>query len=373
MFDKPTLFLVSIDVFVQILIFVCLSPVLTKKKNVSPLRLRAAIFLVVLFCVLAFWSGDWYHYREVYGKLNEYANMESHMEDIYVFLMRHVCPTYLSFRLLVWGIALGLYYLTIKRLGLNQNYAWLIFGLGFLPYFSYARVSIVPAMLLLGSTFVTMPFLQRRYQSILFGLMLIMLSVFFHKSAFLGIAVMLFSIVVPQTTKNSWFYFLIGFIVASFALKYLFQYVLTMDFSDEAAISRFAEKTKGTVSSSFYGNNGIGPLVSRLSEHIPYFLTAFLAFRIQNNYTGPKGIMTIIKFEFYMVFFSLLFLMDLGSSTSLLYGRYLRFSILPGSITLAYAYQYGLFEKYTKRLIVLSVCCGFYLVLYMLWCKFMDL
>ena len=211
--------------------------------------------------------------------------------------------------------------------------------------------------------------MQRRYQSILFGLLLIALSVFFHKSAFFGIAVMLFSIVVPQTTKNSWFYFLIGFVIASFTLKYLFQYVLTMDFSDEMAISQFAAKTKGTISTSVYGNKGLGPFINRLSEHIPYFLTAILAFRIQNNYTVPRGIMTIIKFEFYMVLFSLLFLLDLGSSTSLLYGRYLRFSILPGSITLAYAYQYGLFKKYTKNLIVFTVCCGFYQVLYMFWCK----
>lgn len=372
MFEHPSFFTTSIDFFFLTLIYACLSPVLIKKEVVSSLRLRNSVFLIVLFCVLACWSGDWFHYKVIYEKINEYSNWTSHMEKVYDFLMRNVCPTYLMFRLLVWGTALGLFYLAIKKLGLNSFYVWAIFGLGFLPLFSYARVSIVPAMLIMGAAYALVPSMQQHKSSVICGLLIIFLSVFFHKSAFFGVAIMLFCFVVPQTSKNSWFYFLIGYILASLMLKYLFQYVLSIDFSDDSAITAFAEKTKGTVSTSYYGSRSLGPLIVRFAEQIPYFLTAFLAFKIQNKYQAPKGIMTIIKFEFYMVLFSLLFLLDLGTSTSLLYGRFLRFSILPGVVTLAYAYEYGLFEKYTKFVILFSVFCSFCQVTYEMYCKLMN-
>lgn len=372
MFEHPSFWTISIDFVILVLIYVCLNPALIRKEKVSRLRLRSSIFLIVLFCVLALWSGDWYHYQEIYHKLNEYANWTSHMEAVYDFLMRYISPNYLIFRLLVWGTAVGLLYLTIKKLGLCQSFVWAIFGLGFLPYFSYARVSIVPAMIILGAACVMIPNLQQNKLSFVCGLMLIFLSVFFHKSAFFGVAIMLFCFVVPQTNKNSWFYFLIGFVIASFALRYLFQYALSIDFSEDSALTSFAEKARESVSVSYYGSRSIGPLVVKMSEHIPYFLTAFLAFKIQNEYQAPKSIMTIIKFEFYIVLFSMLFLMDLGTSTNLLYGRFLRFSILPGTVTLAYAYQYGLFKRYTKFVIWLSVCCSFYQIIYEMYCKLVE-
>ena len=372
MFESPTFWTTSIDFILLLLIYACLNPVLIKEEQVSLLRFRSSIFLIVLFCVFAMWSGDWFHYQEIYQKINEYANWKSHMEGIYNFLMRYVCPTYLSFRLLVWGAAVGIFYLAVKKLGLRQSWVWAIFGLGFLPYFSYARVSIVPAMIILGAACVLVPNLQENKQSVVWGLLLMFLSVFFHKSAFFGIAIMLFCFVVPQTNKNSWFYFLIGFIVASFVLKYLFLYVLSIDFSEDAAFTSFAEKTRNSVSTSFYGNRSIGPMIVKLLEQLPYFLTAFLAYKIQNEYQVPKRIMTIIKFEFYMVLFSLLFLLDLGASTSLLYGRFLRFSILPGVVTLAYAYECGLFKRYTKFIIWLSVGCSFYQIAYEMYCKLVN-
>lgn len=372
MFEHPSFFATSIDFFILVLIYVCLNPALVRKEEVSPLRFRSSIFLIVLFCVLALWSGDWYHYLEIYHKINKYANWTSHMEAVYDFLMRYVSPTYLIFRLVVWGTAVGLFYLTIKKLGLSQSVAWAIFGLGFLPYFSYARVSIVPAMLMAGTVCVFVPNLQQNKSSVICGILLMCLSVFFHKSAFFGVAIMLFCFVVPQTNKNSWFYFLIGFVLASLALRFLFQYVLAIDFGEDSALTSFAEKTRDSVSTSFYGSRSIGPMVVKLAEHIPYFLTAFLALRIQNEYQAPKIIMTIIKFEFYMVLFSMFFLLDLGASTSLLYGRFLRFSILPGVVTLAYAYEYGLFKRYTKFVIWLSVCCSFYQIVYEMYCKLVE-
>lgn len=370
MFEHATVFTISIDVIILTLLYLCMQPVLIKNETLSAPRLRFSVFLIVLFSVMATWSGDWYNYQDIFENLRANPGATTHMEGIYEFLIRYVCPFYVLFRLLVWGAALWLFGFTIKRLGVESNYAWCILGLGFLPFFAYARVSIVPAMLMAGATLCLVPFYRRKGLSLMLGILLLGMSLFFHKTAFFGLAVMLFSLFVPQTTKNSWFYFLLGFLIASVALRYLFQSFLALDFEDEVAISEFVNKTKGTTSSIVYLNLSIGPLITALLEHIPYFLTAYLAFKIQNQYEAPKALMTIIKFEFYMVIFSMLFLLDLGTSTSLLYGRFLRFSILPGVITLAYAREYGLFKKLTTTTIVIAVAGSFYQVIYEMYCAF---
>lgn len=368
MFDQTSIYTISIDLIILVLLYLCMRPVLVKSEDLTVNRLRFSILLIVFFCVMATWSGDWYHYQTIFDTLKADPDNTSHMEGIYDFLIQEVCPFYLSFRLIVWGAALGLFGFAIKRLGLDANYAWCILGLGFLPFFSYARVSIVPAILIVGASLCFAPFARRRGLSLCMGLLLLVLSLFFHKTAFFGLLVMLFCFFVPQTTKNSWFYFMLGFLVASVILRYVFQSLLSLDFSNEVAISDFVDKTKGTSSSFVYFNLSVGPLTTALFEHVPYFLTAFLAFKIQNQYEAPRPIMTIIKFEFYMVIFSMLFLLDLGTSTSLLYGRFLRFSILPGVITLAYARQYGLFKKLTSTIITLAVIGSFYQIIYEMYC-----
>lgn len=368
MFDQASIYTISIDLLILVLLFLYMQPVLIKREDLSARRLGFSICLIVLFCVMATWSGDWYHYQKIFETIQAHPNWTSHMEGIYDWLIRYVCPFYLSFRLIVWGAALCLFGFAIKRVGLDVNYAWCILGLGFLPFFSYARVSIVPAMLIAGVTLCGVPFAHRKGLSLFLGILLLGLSLFFHKTAFFGLLVMLFSIFVPQTTKNSWFYFLLGLLVASVVLRYVFQSLLSLDFENEVAISDFVEKTKGTTSSIVYLNLSPGPLITTLLEHIPYFLTAFLAFKIQNEYEAPKAIMTIIKFEFYLVLFSMLFLLDLGTSTSLLYGRFLRFSILPGVITLAYAYQYGLFKKLTMSIIAVAIVGSLYQIVYEMYC-----
>lgn len=368
MFEQASFFSISIDLVILGLLYLCMHPILVKHENLSARRLRFSVFLIVLFSVMATWSGDWYNYQDIFNDIRSNPNWTSHMEGIYDFLIRYICPYYLMFRLMVWGTALGLFGIAIKRLGMNVQNIWCILGLGFLPFFAYARVSVVPAMLIASATFCMIPFYRRKALSISLGLLLMGLSLFFHKTAFFGLLVMLFCFIVPQTTKNSWFYFLLGFLVASVGLRFVFQSILSLDFSDEVAISEFVEKTKNTTSSLVYLNLSAGPLITTLLEHIPYFLTAYLAFQIQNKYEAPKGIMTIIKFEFYMVLFSLLFLLDLGTSTSILYGRFLRFSILPGVITLAYAREYGLFKRLTTTTIVIAIAGSFYQIIYEMYC-----
>lgn len=368
MFDQASIFSISIDLVILVLLYLCMRPVLVNREALSVNRLRFSILLIVLFCVMATWSGDWYHYKAIFDKLREHPSWSSHMEGIYDFLILYVCPSYLLFRLIVWGAALGLFGIAVKRLGLDANYAWCIFGLGFLPLFSYARVSIVPAMLIVGATLCFAPITHHKGLSLSMGILVLFLSLFFHKTAFFGLIVMLFCFFVPQTTKNSWFYFMLGFLVASIVLRFVFQSILSLDFENEVAISDFVEKTKNSSSSIIYLNRSVGPLITILLEHIPYFLTAFLAFKIQNQYEVPKALMTIIKFEFYMVVFSMLFLLDLGTSTSLLYGRFLRFCILPGVITLAYAREYGLYKKLTTTILAIAVVGSFYQIFYEMYC-----
>lgn len=372
MFENTTPVSVFIDLAIIFIIYVILRPVFVFNEDVTKKRLYAGIFFILLFCVFAFWSWDYFSYGKLFTKVRNSGKSVQDIEPVYNFLMIYICPSYEIFRLIVWGVALTLYAATIKRLNINECNAWFILGIGFLPWFSYARVSIVPAIIIYGMSLFSAPFEKNKMLSMVLGFIIILSSVFFHKSAFFGTAIALICLVVPSSTKNSWFYVILGLIIAPFILRFLFQEFITIDFGKDADISRFTTAAQSTANTSFYANSSIGPLLKDLLEHLPYFLTCILAYRIQTNYEVPRGISTILKFNFYMVLFSTLFLFDLGADTSELYERYLRFSILPGAITLTYAYEKNLFHKHTIATISCAVFATFYLLIYCVYDAFAN-
>ena len=62
-----------------------------------------------------------------------------------------------------------------------------------------------------------------------------------------------------------------------------------------------------------------------------------------------------------------IFGVDVGANTSLMHLRLLRFSLVPNAIVLAYAYQYGLFNKYVRIVFFLGLLCVIYRLTYTLY------
>lgn len=362
LFPYKTPYLVLFDIFLVALFYYMLFPVVHRREEITPYRFKVFMLLLVIYLVFAFWNGDWYNYQGIFVRMNKNPLAISHMEEFYDFLMRS-CPNYYSFRLVVWGSALTFVHLIIERVKLNKELCYFFFAFCFLHYFSYARVSLAVVVLLYGVIVFQNPY-KYVIPSRILGIALIIGSSFLHKSAPLGLLPVVFSLFVKPANRNSWFYLMLAFVSSVVILRVLFTQILSLDFGE---LDEYANDIQNSQNESIYFGQDIGYLVTTLCEHIPYFLVAALSFRIQNEYDMPKGIEAIVKFHFYIVLFSILFAMDLGGNTSQLYYRLLRFSIVPASITISYAYQYGLFPRMTKITALVCMMGGAITLVYTLY------
>lgn len=365
LFPTQTPILVALDILLIAAIFGALYPVYFLRVQVPRWRVVAGIICAFLFCMFSFWGTDWFHYQDLFINLTTYTNFKTHLEDVYIFLIKDVCPNYYAFRLIVWGSALYLFHLTIKRLELEIPLAWFFFGTLFLPIFAYARVSLAIAVLMYGTVLVARPYPTHRIFSTLIGIGLILCSFFFHKSAIIGIAIVIFSYSVRDASKNSWFYILLGFLVCAIAAKFLIQFFIHSDFEGEA---EFTQKSQSYIGREVVSKTtGIGAILRNTIELSTYYLAAYLSFRIQNNYIVAKGIDLVLRINFYLVLFASLFSFDTGANTSIFYGRVLRFTLIPTTIILCYSWQHKLFPKLIKSIVIVGLINNLYKLFYSLY------
>lgn len=337
------------NILLILIIFWLLKPAIHKDEEIEPKRLYWGIGLVFLFCVFAFWNTDWIHYQYIFNDLKQAPDSNSHLEQIYIEIIK-ICPTYLIFRVVVWGTALLLLYLTIRLLELNMSLTWFIFGVLFLLFFSYARISLAMAMMIYGVALFFKPNQNYKLSFKILGIVFILSSIFFHKSALIGVIIILFSSVISVTNKNSWFYLIFCYCVACILIQ-----ILLVKFTSGGIVLGEESLNESLINTNEYINRessiGIGAIGTNIRvffERITYFLMALLCYKLQNNYLLPKHIEIISKINLYLVIFACLFIIDYGFRTNIFYGRVLRFTLIPSSIILSYTIQHHLYSGFVK-------------------------
>lgn len=371
LFESQTPILVASNMLLLVIIYYSLQPAYYQLTKNPPVRTYLGIFSIFLFTIFCFWIFDWFGYQEIYLLIqeSEFFRERTHMEPVYVWIIMW-CPHYLVFRLVVFGGALLLTYLIFEHLEIDRDLVWFFFGVLFLPLFAYARVSLAVVMMLYGSVLICKPFKRRRTLSYVLGVFFLVISVFFHKSAALGVLVALFSLVSRATTKNSWFYLLVGFIVSVVLIRILVELVLGGVLGGDDEMS---SKGQHYLSGSGASESGPGAIVAYIVERIPYYMVALLSFQIQSEYEVPKHIEYILKFNLYLILMASIFAINVGADMSLMHIRLLRFSLVTNAIVMTYAYQYGLFVKFVKLIFFFGLTCVIYRLTYTLYTSFMML
>ena len=118
-------------------------------------------FFSILFCLIPFWGGDYFHYMEIFPMLKQGWN-QLNVEEIYEFFARY-SPDYHFFRFIIWGTAFWLVCKCIRILHLNFDLSIFFFTSLFLYKFSYARVSLCMAIMYLGLAVMSKNKLRCRY------------------------------------------------------------------------------------------------------------------------------------------------------------------------------------------------------------------
>lgn len=137
-------------------------------------------FSVVFLSIVALNRGDFYHYADAVQ--NQKSFHESSMEVFFDNLATFVGGNYLLWRLVVWGGALLLMLLTIKRLGIEKNFAFFVFFILYINIFNYSRASLAMSVYFLGLSLIIKND-NVKLLSFVIGCFLIWSCQFFHKSA----------------------------------------------------------------------------------------------------------------------------------------------------------------------------------------------
>lgn len=338
--------------------------------HLSRMRIRVTIMLCFVFCLFSFWGADWFGYLKYFIWAKSGGIEQVPMESFYLWLLDKVCTNYLLFRVIVWGVALGLFIFTIKRLRLNMGVALFFFCSIYLIYFSYARASLAMSLLFAGYSLLWEHNGKIVLRNRLIGVVLIGLAFFCHKSAALGIAAIVGAVIVKEWGRKGAILVLLAFPLMVIAMQYFLQDTFVTILSDEeSTLGQYAQAGAKYMEkkSSF---SGIGTFIQKnILERFPYYILAYCCFKEIKSpsvtYSAP--IKSMIVLLFILVVTSLIFAVDLGVNTQTLFGRYLRYAQIPACIVLTYMYSNRIQSRLIKWVYTLGIIGCFYSLIYSMY------
>ena len=345
-----------------------LSMVLKARRNFLSISLWRSIFAIIsiaIICVCAYYDTDFYHYEDIFQSVTS-TNI-SHMEDVYLPIALFANGNYLLFRFCIWGVAVLLAMYIAKRLKLPLSLFSLYFLVLILLKFGYGRVSLALTIATLGFTFIIKPISPKIF-SILFGVLAVYVSSYFHDSVIFYIIILVISLLFINTGRKS----LVILFVLYPVLVYLFQmyggyYIMQyIDSNDSAQGALYY------VNGDFEGYQGIGVAVKTFLERMPFFLTVLLAVLIRwNNYhnTMPFYMKIINSLSILTVITAFMFSFNTTINTYSLYYRFLYFAMLPMIILVTYCHMNRLFPKLINIIFWCGVIASSYSLIYSLYCN----
>lgn len=388
--QSPTSFLIIFCIVFYSLILFVTSKKISKDNNV----LRDFI-LLCLFCIFSFQDTDWFHYVEIFKSYSTpetftfsydflFGKTEySHMEKIYSYLAYYSFNNYLLFRLIIWGPALVMFFLACKNLGVKLSYVLYYFVPLFLLLFCYGRVSLAFSMAFYGYSLIVMNFDRKFYNkktlitkkksfaslvlSTITGGFFIVASLLFHKSV--GILLPVFVISIIPLTKKTMLVYMILFVSIIVVVKNIQGYLTLFDQQESLTISSLQYELENKTT----GDSGslLRQFITYYLKYVPYYL--FLFYQVKDVYSVKKmefpiSIKLISNCAILLILIATAFLLA-GLYT--FFYRFIMFSMIPISITLAYSH---FFAQNNRGVIFrrVGIFLAYYKLLYTLYLAFVG-
>ena len=365
--DSATFFQVLIDLLLWLLIFLSFKKSFNYPFHIPVNSKRIGIFLILLFCLFAFWGGDYFHYRSAFNEFKLTGDINQ--ESVYKWFYSTFSFSYTAFRLAIWGLALTALLWAYSRLTPSVDLTLFFFGTSFLPIFSYARASLAMSIIILGISFISHPIKRFRLISLLIGTALLGVSVYFHKSAPIGVAMAFSSLFMIKANKTK--LLLVAFMAPLFVfvLQQAFGFFTIMDLDSETFITEHYRNR--IVDAESRHVRSIGPFVNSVVTQFPVYFAAFLYVVIvwsgdlKQFTVGEKA---ISAYAFCITLLAILFSFDMGIDTRVLQYRTLFYSMPAYAVFLAAVRRYNLKPKLARLVFYFACFSGFYQVLYATYC-----
>ena len=255
-----------------------------------------AIWIVcTVFCVFAGWDTDYMHYYSIYRKIyeNELSILMSHIELAYYPFISFSFGSYSLFRFYIWGLAIFLLVTSLKRLGLNNNMSAILFVLFNLLYFSYARASLAILIYIYGLILVRQREAFWPMLSTFFGVVLMLASIFFHKSMFFLILATPLAYI--RFTKIKVIFLILLLPVIVYIIYYAKDIIIADAGGDTDDLFKISSSASTYTSQSSYSEGPVGMFISflEMSALIYGFCLSWIKRKILASDSVIKGLWNI--------------------------------------------------------------------------------
>lgn len=353
-------------IFIQIILyFMIISPFVLSLRikgkrlyyNGTENYRRCIILLGIVFSVIASYDGDWYHYIPIIKKNYYQEDPYSHLERIHIFIIKYLTfGNYLLWRLIIWGTSYWLIWLSLKRIHLNNLLTWTCVMAVCLIQMCISRVTLGIAIMFYGFICILQP--KIKTWSVIKGLLLMALSLVFHKSMFIYFITSLFALIHYRKNFLTIIICVIPILIKIFT-NILVLYVMS-DGLSHSAEGYLSDKTseKG-IGANFYGYSFYFILVLIFCLFFVFqkkfisYKSSFVDNLWQNNYD---------IFYIYIVVWGALTANQIGNndiSYRILWGVY-----IPSSILISYMIKHNFKTSLNIILILVLFFVGFYRLLY---------
>lgn len=368
--ESASLFQMIFLLSVWILIFIIMKPSFYYPYKVVKQNRNVAIFLTLIFCLYPFWGGDYFHYKSMFFeyKAGEYIPLEYP----YKWIMDHLPSSYVLFRFVVWGGALLILFRVYKTIALNYDLCLFFFMTMYLPWFSYARVSLAMSLLILGLTMMVSPNYGKYRRRKFIGLLILLASGFFHRSAFIGMIAAVGALFLLNLNKKRLFLILMSFPFLVLLMQFVINKFMLIDLDYDTFITVNHRNLYLNNTDDIQAISGWGERISNFLTRTPLILIGYLY--ILTVYKGyyksmPKTIRAISSYAFIIILIAIVFSFDLGYSTYVLYYRTLTFAMIPSAVFLSYIREQKIkLSKLNNIVYYMGILSAFYALLYTTYC-----
>ena len=345
------------QILINIILFL-LAIIISSPKAIRGNKSGIYFFTFVIaffFCVFSFWGGDYFHYYSAYGN----GFVDTHVEKFYTILA-DISPSYSIWRVMIWGTALLMIDYVFKGLKINKYYLVYAFVALCLLDFSYGRFSLSVAILVLGYSFLA------KRKNLLLGLALLFLSVFIHRSAVFGIFTALLTLITPISKIKFFVLYSISFGVLLYFFNDALAYLIGLDTDSDEFLGAIASRGQRYLEKEEM-ISGFGGYLRDVLDKIPLYLSLILYFIImvkKTISTMPKNIVYYGSWSALMILLASLFAFGSDFQTSVMYERFLQYSVLPLAIFLTFCRCNNIFPRFVKFIMISAIVSSLYTLLY---------
>lgn len=311
--------------------------------RLSNVGILLALFLCLIKYLFPMGGSDFYAYK-VFVETSGYTDISTipqyylHYEKVYYAIINIVHNDYFLFRLVVWGGALLLYWLTAKRLGLDKSTFAFYLGICIVPLTAVSRVCLAYAIGFWGFSLLVKPITRKGSNtfSFILGAALIIASVLFHRSAILLLVILPLSLI-NFNKRTIWLLALAFPIIAVVITSNVFDFVLSYNQTEDSIIdastaSYYLENSKKRVV-------GIGQGIDFFFKYASHLVLIYMIVCSVFNKKYQEWPPVIRKFANAALLINLLALAVLlapDASTYKTFERFIGFSYVPQGFMLSY-------------------------------------